>query len=90
MKTGRRRIAIAVEPPILGDALTSLLARRSGDEVVNVSRARPEQPDFDAAVVTVVLPPDIRAGVVIELPDRSSMAWVIAVLDAYCPREFTA
>lgn len=64
-----------MEPTILGDALTDVLRHAGIDEVVNLRDAEPapEAPGaFDAAVVTVVLPEDVNADVVIELPGTSS------------------
>lgn len=70
MTPRRPRVAIAVEPTILGDALTEVLTSVGVDEVVNL-RAEPSPPvpeSFDAAVVTIVLPDNVNADVVIELP----------------------
>jgi hypothetical protein len=67
----RPRVAIAVQPTILGDALTSVLRDLDVDEVVNLREPHDTAPpaDFDAAVVTIVLPDAVDADVVIELPD---------------------
>lgn len=80
MTTRRRpRVAIAVEPTILGDALTAVLREVGLDDVVNLRH--PDDPGegddadargFDAAVVTVVLPDSVDVDVVIELPDSAS------------------
>lgn len=71
MTTRRRpRVAIAVEPTILGDALTAVLREVGVDDVVNMrdSEVAERPPPFDAAVVTIVLPDAVEADVVIELP----------------------
>ena len=66
------RVLIAVEPFVLGEALAGLLAE-AGDDVVVLE---PEQSpatvtgDYDAAIVTIVLPDDVSADVIIELPDH--------------------
>lgn len=76
MTTRRRpRVAIAVEPAILGDALADVLLGAGVDDVVNL-RIEPadDAAGFDAAVVTVVLPGDVDADVVIELPDTPTGA----------------
>lgn len=77
MTTRRRpRVAIAVEPTILGDALTEVLVGAGVDDVVNL-RTEADEDDatgFDAALVTVVLPADVAADVVIELPDTPTGA----------------
>lgn len=71
MTRRRPRVAIAVEPTILGDALTDVLKGAGVDEVVNLRPdAPPHVPEtFDAAVVTIVVPDNVNADVVIELPD---------------------
>jgi hypothetical protein len=75
MTTRRRpRVAIAVEPTILGDALTAVLREVGVDDVVNLRdpHEMPTTADFDAAVVTIVLPDSVDAEVVIELPDTAT------------------
>ena len=69
MTARRPRVAIAVEPKILGDALTDVLQGAGVDDVVNL-RAVESLPtgSFDAAVVTIVVPDHVDAEVVIELP----------------------
>lgn len=78
MTTRRRpRVAIAVEPTILGDALADVLLGAGVDDVVNLRTAADDAADaagFDAALVTVVLPDDLDADVVIELPDTPTGA----------------
>lgn len=71
MTTRRRpRVAIAVEPTILGDALADVLLGAGVDDVVNLRTDPVAAADgFDAALVTVVLPDDVDADVVIVLPD---------------------
>lgn len=62
---------VAVEPHVLADALAGVLAQ-SGDDIVVLE---PEESpgsvagDYDAAVVTIVLPDDVHAELIIELPD---------------------
>ena len=67
----RPRVAIAVQPTILGDALAAVLRDAGVDEVVNLREGEPadDAPHFDAAVVTIVLPDAVDADVVIQLPD---------------------
>lgn len=76
MTTRRRpRVAIAVEPAILGDALADVLLGAGVDDVVNLRmEVADDGAGFDAALVTVVLPADIDADVVIELPDTPTGA----------------
>lgn len=76
MTTRRRpRVAIAVEPTILGDALADVLLGAGVDDVVNLRTDADEATaTFDAALVTVVLPDDVDADVVIELPDTPTGA----------------
>lgn len=64
-----QRVAIAVKPTILGDALETILRSSGIDEVVNLH----DDPAsgggvYDAAVVTIVLPDGVDADVVVELP----------------------
>lgn len=72
MTRRRPRVAIAVEPTILGDALTDVLRDAGIDEVVNLRDAVPTPGPFDAAVVTLVLPDDVDADVVIALPGTAT------------------
>lgn len=72
MSRRRPRVAIAVEPTVLGDALTDVLRDAGVDEVVNLRDTQPAPGAFDAAVVTIVLPEDVNADVVIELPGTST------------------
>ena len=74
MTRRRPRVAIAVEPTILRHALTDMLREAGIDDVVDL-QADKEPADenaFDAAVVTVFLPDDVAADVVIQLPDTST------------------
>lgn len=68
MPPRRPRVAIAVEPTILGDALADVLRDAGVDDVVNLRDTAPALGAFDAAVVTLVLPDEVDADVVIELP----------------------
>jgi hypothetical protein len=68
MRQRRTRVAIAVEPTILGDALADVLRGAGVDEVVNLRETDAPTGAFDAAVVTLLLPDDVDADVVIELP----------------------
>ena len=75
--TGRRRILVAVTPLVLEGALAAILASGGRDEVVQfhelpgaAGAGGPGGPaSFDAAIVTAALPPDVRADMVIVLPD---------------------
>jgi hypothetical protein len=69
----RRRVLVAVEPAILGDALAGVLGSEGDDvDVIDLRDASADGPagHYDAAIVTVVLPHGIDADVVIELPDH--------------------
>lgn len=73
--SGRRpRVAIAVEPTILADALADVLLGAGVDDVVNLRTDADDTTCFDAALVTVVLPDTVDADVVIELPDTPTGA----------------
>jgi formylmethanofuran dehydrogenase subunit A len=64
----RRRILLAVEPRVLEGALAAILERLDLDDVVQLhddGRAGA----YDAAIVTITLPDDIRSDFVITLPD---------------------
>lgn len=101
MDTRRRpRIAIAVEPAILADALADVLRQAGVDDVVDLR----EHDHVDAALVTIGLS-DVDAEVIIELPNADSgtgpagvrvhgqtaavhvdgLADVLRLLDDYCP-----
>ena len=97
----RPRIALAVEPAILADALADVLRHADVDDIVDLRD--PEQ--VDVALVTIGLTDDIEADVVIELPDApggtgpagvrvhgraasvrvDGLADVLRLLDDYCP-----
>lgn len=62
----RPRIAIAVEPVILADALAQVLRHADVDDIVVDLRSADH---VDAALVTIGLPGHPDAEVVIELPD---------------------
>jgi hypothetical protein len=83
----RSRVLVAVEPRLLGDVLAQVLSS-AGDVVVV---AEPEATidlvgDFDAAVVTIDLPADVHADVVIHLPDDFGNVGTGAVTRAACRR----
>ena len=61
------RIAVAVEPSLLGDAIAEVLTHDGLDEVVREGQLGSDR--LTAAVVTIVLPDEPGADVVIELPD---------------------
>lgn len=70
MATSRRRILVAVEPIVLEGALASILERVDLDDVVQFHRSPDRDVDgYDAAIVTIELPDDLRPDVVITLPD---------------------
>lgn len=71
MERSGRRILLAVDPAVLEGALAKMLVAVCNDEVVQMSRAglRAFDSDYDAAVVSDELPDQIRARVVITLPD---------------------
>ncbi|HVF75915.1 MAG TPA: hypothetical protein VM938_12785 [Acidimicrobiales bacterium] len=97
----RPRIAIAVEPAILADALAEVLRYADVDDIVDLR----DHPHVDAALVTIGLPNDVDAEVVIELPNADcgtgpagvhvhgqsaavrvdGLADVLRLLDDYCP-----
>lgn len=91
-----RRILVAVEPRLLGDALSELLADIGLDEVV-----RPHDDDddghIDLALVNDGSPP-VRADLVLRVPDSAELAAsgsgdlrpasaseLLAILDRVCP-----
>lgn len=65
------RVLVAVEPHVLADALAGVLAGSGDDVVVLEPESSPTSVagDYDVAVVTIVLPDDVHAEVIIELPD---------------------
>jgi hypothetical protein len=68
--SGRRRlrVAVAVEPTVLGDALVVCLRAAGFDDVVNLGpHPDGEAGSFDAAVVTT---DDVAADLVIDLRER--------------------
>lgn len=75
----RRRLAIAVVPRLLGDALSRVLAREDRDVVVidyeaeteGYQTASPQEP-FDIALVSHE-EPDLPASVVIRLPETPTL-----------------
>lgn len=71
MDGSRRRILLAVEPGVLEGALARLLSAARDDEVVELHRTEVSALDevYEAAVTSTELPDQVRAGVVIMLPD---------------------
>ncbi len=76
----RRRVAVAVAPRLLGDALSRVLAREGRDVVVMESpcvidlEALPQdERHFDVALVSGSVPESLDADVVIQLPDTPSV-----------------
>lgn len=69
MSENGRRILLAVRPHLLEGALAEVLAAGGPDEVVCYGGGRSDG-GYDAAVVCIDLPEDIRPHVVITLADR--------------------
>lgn len=76
----RRRVAIAVVPRLLGDALSRVLAREGRDivvvqteRVIDLEALTDEERHFDVALVSETLPESFEADVVIRLPDTPSV-----------------
>lgn len=76
----RRRVAIAVAPRLLGDALSRVLAQEGRDVVVmeseriiDLEALTDEERHFDVALVTDTLPSSLEADVVILLPETPSV-----------------
>ncbi|MFQ5948734.1 MAG: hypothetical protein ACE5KX_07735 [Acidimicrobiia bacterium] len=67
------RVVVAVDPPLLADLLSRVMARPGLDVVLYrklVSRPHsPRDLRFDVALVSGPLPPDLHADVVISLPN---------------------
>jgi hypothetical protein len=91
-----RRVLVAVEPRLLGDALTTLLAEIGVDDVHRYEGA-PIPGRFDLALVTAGVT-GVRASLVLTLPDAVELAQegsgdlrpgtareLLAVLDRLCP-----
>jgi DNA-binding response OmpR family regulator len=78
MDSERKRILVAVEPPLLADTLADLLRRAGLDDVDVVGPDAAEATlaggHYDGAVVTITLPKGSGADVVITLPDAEGSA----------------
>lgn len=88
--TARRRILLAVEPRILGDALADVLGHLGVDDVVLYDDADLSELDgtFDAAIVSET-PGGLQVGVVITVPGPNwrtglHLGSLFAMLDESC------
>ena len=68
---------------MLGELLTRLLDKAGQDEVVRLDPEGDDDVagDYDAAIVTIRLPDDVRADLVIELPGNDSGSHHGTVID---------
>jgi hypothetical protein len=81
MTTRRPRLALAVEPPVLCDALAQVLTTAGVDEVVNVSGEGADGDGVDDYDVVVTSPSSVylSARIVISLPEHpGEQGWVEA------------
>ena len=91
-----RRILVAVEPRLLGDALSELLTEIGLDDVVRLENEAPED-HIDVALVSETSP-RVRADLVLRVPDSADLAEsgkgdlrpgsageLLAILDRVCP-----
>lgn len=71
----RPRILVALEPPMLADAMAALLEEAGQDDIEVLAAGEEPRGHYDGAIVTLDLT-DLDAGVVIQLPDASGGAGV--------------
>lgn len=69
----RRRVAIAVSPRLLGDALSKVLTDEDCDVVVLPFEAGVGERHFDIVLVTGTAPSTVDADVVIRLPETPAI-----------------
>jgi hypothetical protein len=71
-----RRYLVSVSPRMLRDALTEVLASAGTDEVVAVEPGSSAPGRFDGAIIDAGMP-QVRADVVIEIPDETGGSVVV-------------